>query len=309
MNSDTIFTRAKLLASVKSMRLRTLPLSLSGGILGILLAVADYRVNVWTAFFIILTCISLQILSNLSNELGDHLSGTDGNGRQGPDYGMQSGGLTVGNMKMLIGFAAICCIVFGLLMIRASFGTVFCLEGIMLMLLGAAAMMAAIRYTLGRNPYGYRGLGDLYVFIFFGIVSVCGSYWVSAHTLNWLVLLPAAAIGFFSVGVLNVNNIRDMESDKLTRTTVAVKLGENRAKIYQTVLVVLGWVCLVAFNLLRIWDPWHWLFLITLPLYIKHLHGIWKLHGGALDPCLPLLVISTFILSLLLGLGHVIYLM
>ena len=292
------------------MRLRTLPLSLAGVVLGILLATADYKVNVWTAVLIMLTTVCLQILSNLSNELGDVLHGTDTADRVGPQYGLNSGEMTVRDMKILIGIFVGLCVVSGLAMIRVSFGTLLSMESICLMLLGAAAILGAMKYTLGRNPYGYRGLGDVFVFIFFGVVSVLGGYFVAAHTVHsWYLMLPAASIGFFSVGVLNVNNIRDMETDAANRVTVAIRLGEKRAKIYQTMLIVLGWACMVAYVCLRFADPWHWLFVITLPLYILHLAGVWKRSGKALDPMLPLLVISTFLLALLVGFGFVKYLL
>ena len=292
------------------MRLRTLPLSLAGVVLGILLATADYHVGLWTAILIMLTTVCLQILSNLSNELGDVLRGTDTPDRQGPQYGLGSGALTIRDMKVLIGIFVGLCVVSGLGMIWVSFGTLLSMESICLMLLGAAAILGAMKYTLGRNPYGYRGLGDVFVFIFFGIVSVLGSYFVAAHTIHsWYLVLPAAGIGFFSVGVLNVNNIRDIETDAANRVTVAIKLGERRAKIYQTILIVLGWGAMIAYAALRFFDPWHWLFVVTLPLFILHIRGVWKYSGKALDPMLPRLVISTFLLSLLTGFGFVKYLL
>lgn len=288
------------------MRLRTLPLSLSGVCLGMLLAASDYHVSLTVAIFTILTTVSLQVLSNLSNELGDYYHGTDTADRLGPNYGLMEGGLKVSDMKLLIGGAILCCIVFGLLMIRASFGTLFSLESVCLMMLGAAAISGAMKYTLGRNPYGYQGLGDIFVFIFFGLVSVLGSYFVAAHTIpSWIFLLPATSIGLFSVGVLNVNNIRDMKTDAENRVTVAIRLGEKRARIYQTVLIVMGWVCMIAFCLLRFFDPWHYLFILTLPMYIKHVSGVWKLNGKDLDRMLPLLVISTFLFAVLAGFGFV----
>ena len=297
---------SKFSSAVRSMRLRTLPLSLSGVCLGMLLAASDYHVSLTVAIFTILTTVSLQVLSNLSNELGDYYHGTDTADRLGPNYGLMEGGLKVSDMKLLIGGAILCCIVFGLLMIRASFGTLFSLESVCLMMLGAAAISGAMKYTLGRNPYGYRGLGDIFVFIFFGLVSVLGSYFVAAHTIpSWIFLLPATSIGLFSVGVLNVNNIRDMKTDAENRVTVAIRLGEKRARIYQTVLIVMGWVCMIAFCLLRIFDPWHYLFVLTLPMYIKHVSGVWKLNGKDLDRMLPLLVISTFLFALLAGFGFV----
>lgn len=275
------------------MRLRTLPLSLAGVILGCKLALAEWQVSGWVVALVCITTVCLQILSNLSNELGDVLRGTDTAERQGPAYGLNSGEMTTSDMKRLIRlFVALCC-GFGAAMIWVSFGTLFYLPAMALLLLGAAAIWAAMHYTLGKNPYGYRGLGDIFVFIFFGLVSVLGAYFVCTHRIDdWRLVLPAAGIGFFSVGVLNINNIRDMKTDAVNRVTVALRLGLKRARIYQTALIVLGWAALIAF-------AQRWLFLLTLPLYIWHLRGVWTSTDAALDRYFPLLVMGTFALALL----------
>ena len=287
------------------MRLRTLPLSLAGVLMGSLIAIARYRVG-WTVVLLVcLTTVCLQILSNLSNELGDVFSGTDTAERQGPGYGLNSGELTIAGMKRLIALFVVLCCISGTAMVKVSFGTLLCPAALALLLLGACAIVAAMRYTLGRNPYGYRGLGDFYVFIFFGLVSVLGSYFVCTHSLDsWLLALPASAIGFFSMGVLNVNNIRDMATDAPNRRTVALRLGMRGARIYQTVLICLGWACMLAYCLLALAPCWkNWLFIAVLPLSALHLRGAWTLRDRALDPMLPLLVLSTFALSLLFGAG------
>lgn len=295
-------------ASIKSMRLRTLPLSLSGVILGVTLAADKTDVSPWTAALIFLTTVCLQILSNLSNELGDTLSGTDSADRQGPKYALGSGDMTIGDIKKLILMFIGLCVISGLAMIQVSFGSLFKTESICLEALGAAAIVGAMKYTLGKNPYGYRGLGDVFVFIFFGLVSVLGGYYVAARELPSLImLLPASAIGCFSVGVLNVNNIRDMKTDAVNRVTVAIKLGVKGARIYQTVLIVAGWILMPVFCAIYDSAPGHFLFLITLPLYIKHLQGVWTRSERALDPMLPMLVISTFFLSILAGAGFLIF--
>ena len=295
----------KLKASLESMRLRTLPLSMAGVLLGILLAVADWKVDLWTAILIVITTVCLQILSNLSNELGDVLRGTDTAERQGPQYGLNSGEMTVRDMKVLIGIFVGLCIVFGTAMTWRAFGTLWGMTPILVLMLGAAAIMGAMKYTLGHNPYGYRAKGDIYVFLFFGLVAVMGAYFVCTKGvgLHWKLLLPAAGVGCFSVGVLNVNNIRDMKTDAANRVTVAIKLGAHRARIYQTVLICLGWACMAAYCLLCWPSWWHWLWVLTLPLYVLHLHGVWTREDRALDPMLPLLVLSTFALSLLMGIG------
>lgn len=295
-------------ACIKSMRLRTLPLSLAGVILGVTLAADKTDVSPWTAALIFLTTVCLQILSNLSNELGDTLSGTDSADRQGPKYALGSGDMTIGDIKKLILMFIGLCVISGLAMIQVSFGSLFKTESICLEALGAAAIVGAMKYTLGKNPYGYRGLGDMSVFIFFGLVSVLGGYYVAARELPPLImLLPASAIGCFSVGVLNVNNIRDMKTDAVNRVTVAIKLGMKGARIYQTILVTLGWALILVFCAVYDFAPGHYIFIITLPLYIKHLQGIWTQSERALDPMLPMLVISTFVLSILAGAGFLIF--
>lgn len=295
-------------ASIKSMRLRTLPLSLAGVILGVTLAADKTDVSPWTAALIFLTTVCLQILTNLSNELGDTLSGTDSADRQGPKYALGSGDMTIGDIKKLILMLIGLCVISGLAMIQVSFGSLFKTESICLEALGAAAIVGAMKYTLGKNPYGYRGLGDVFVFIFFGLVSVLGGYYVAARELPPLImLLPASAIGCFSVGVLNVNNIRDMKTDAVNRVTVAIKLGMKGARIYQTILVTLGWALILVFCAVYDFAPGHYIFIITLPLYIKHLQGVWTRSERALDPMLPMLVISTFFLSILAGAGFLIF--
>lgn len=292
----------RLKAAVFSMRLRTLPLSLSGVVLGLMLAARHYPVKVWLIVWLLLTTVCLQILSNLSNELGDYLSGTDGEQREGPLYSLAQGSMGVRDFKLLIALFVLLCCVFGAAMVWTSFGTFFAWKPLVLLILGLFAIWAAMHYTLGENPYGYRGLGDIFVFIFFGLTSVLGAYFVVAHTIDsWLLLLPAVTIGCFSVGVLNVNNIRDMESDAANRVTIPLKLGAFNAKIYQTVLVVLGWLCMLLFTWVTYTSPVNFLYCLTLPLYSIHLRMVWTRNGSSLDPALPLLVLSTFAFALLAG--------
>jgi 1,4-dihydroxy-2-naphthoate octaprenyltransferase len=139
--------------------------------------------------------------------------------------------------------------------------------------------------------------------VFFGLATVCGGYFLTCLEWSWRILLPAAAIGCFSVAVLNVNNIRDMRSDAATRTTVALKLGLHRARIYQTVLIVTGWLLMVVFCLFPPVKPWRFLFMLALPGFVLHLKGVWTREDRALDPMLPLLVLSTFAFALLGGIG------
>ena len=276
---------------IKSMRLRTLPLSLAGVVCGGLLAINKPGGSDLVFTLVMLTACLLQVLSNLSNEMGDHLSGVDGEDREGPNYSMSEGGLTVKQMWRAINGTVVACCISGLTMVLVSGSPWWVL------ILGAAAIWAATHYTLGKSPYGYKGLGDIFVFIFFGLVSVLGSYSVVAHTLDWklYVIMPAIGIGLLSAAVLNVNNIRDMASDEGIRRTIPLRIGERRAKWYQTFLVVIGAGCFYVTPLgVLLWG-------LPIPLFIFHLVGVWKRHGKDLDPMLPLLVFSTFLQALFYG--------
>jgi len=281
------------------MRLRTLPLSLAGVVCGGVMGYAQPACRLWTHIFLLLTAVFLQILSNLSNEMGDHLSGVDGEGREGPNYGMTEGGLTVKQMWRAINTMVVLCALSGLAMLLLSF-PLFSFYFLLFTLLGAAAIWAATHYTLGKKPYGYKGLGDLFVFIFFGLVSVLGSHYVIAHNLYVTAPIctfaPAVGLGLLSVAVLNVNNIRDMASDEGLRKTIPLRIGKRRAKIYQTLLVVLGVACF-AWNGQ---DFWMCVF-PTSPFFLWHIIGVWRRDGKRLDPMLPLLVITTFVLLVLYG--------
>ena len=284
-------------ALIKSMRLRTLPLSLAGVVCGGIMGYAQPACHPGTHIFLVLTAVFLQILSNLSNEMGDYRSGVDSADRQGPAYGMANG-LTEKQLWRAINVMVVLCAVSGLIMLLLSF-PLNSIEFWVFILLGAAAIWAATHYTLGKKPYGYIGLGDLFVFLFFGLASVLGSHYVIAHTLLspytqsiLPVLAPAVGVGLLSVAVLNVNNIRDMQSDDGLRKTIPLRIGERAAKIYQTLLVVLGVACFA-------WNTED-LFMCVLPLspfFLWHIIGVWRRKGKRLDPMLPLLVLSTFVLA------------
>ncbi len=273
------------------MRLRTLPLSLAGVVCGGLLAQGGHGNSWWAFALVLLTACSLQVLSNLSNEMGDHLSGVDSEGREGPNYSMTDGGLTVKQMWHAINAMVVVCCVVGLAMIWVSYSPWW------MVLVGEVAIWAATHYTLGKKPYGYIGLGDLFVFIFFGLVSVLGSYFVIAHTIDFdaSLLCPAVGVGLLSVAVLNVNNIRDMASDEGLRKTVPLRIGEHCARWYQTALIVIGVGCFI-------WSPIMFRYCgLTVPFFVWHIIGVWTRRGNRLDPMLPLLVISTFVIALLYG--------
>jgi len=293
----------KISVILKSMRLRTLPLSLSGVTMGVCLASVFSAPQALTVIFLFLTTALLQVTSNLCNELGDAQHGTDASDRQGIHYSIQDGDMTIPQMKRLIACVIALCCLSGLLMIYSAFGTLFSVEATGFVLLGACAILSAIRYTVGKNPYGYRGLGDIFVFIFFGLVSTLGGFYFGALSLEnaAIAILPACAIGFLSVGVLNVNNIRDMGSDARTRVTVPILIGAGKARIYQTVLIIAALILMIVNTAIFAVSPYCWLFLTTFPFFCIHLKGVWTKSDKKLDPMLPLLVVSTFALTIMSG--------
>ena len=281
-------------ALIKSMRLRTLPLSLAGVVCGGFLARGAHGGSCWVLALTMLTACLLQVLSNLSNEMGDYRNGVDGVDRQGPAYGMANG-LTEKQLWNAINTVVVLTAFSGLAMLLFSFQfSILNFQFLILLFLGAAAIWAATHYTLGKKPYGYIGLGDLFVFIFFGLVSVLGSYFVVAHTVDfkmWLIA-PAVGMGLLSVAVLNVNNIRDIETDRGVRKTVPLRIGERWARWYQTALVVVGYALFLLGN--GSWWP-----VATAAFFGWHLYVVWHCRGRRLDPALPLLVLATFATAVL----------
>ncbi len=285
---------------ISSFRPRTLPLSLSGIFLGTLLAKTDGFFH-WLPFSLaVATTLCLQILSNLANELGDLQKGTDNSERLGPIRSIQSGALTLYEFKRTIVIFICLSICFGSALVYSAFDSIFNKESIIMLILGATAIIAAIKYTIGKNAYGYHGLGDIFVFLFFGLLSTMGAYFLMSHTVNMIVLLPASAIGFLSSGVLNLNNMRDIENDKnCGKNTLPVKLGIPLAKIYHFFLIINAFICMSVYVSLR--PESHFFYLLTLPFFILHLIKVFQDTGRDLDPQLKILSLSTLLFSLLGG--------
>ena len=283
---------SKFKAYLRSFRLRTLPLSVAGIVLGTMLAASDGAFHAGRFALALLTVLLLQILSNVANELGDTLRGTDSDERQGMVYSLQSGEISIAAMKRLIIWLVALSALSGVALVATSFEALFSREGVVMLVLGALAIVAALGYTLGRHPYGYMGLGDLFVFLFFGLLWSIGGYFLMCWQVDWRVVLPASACGLWSVGVLNINNIRDMESDRKNRVTIPILLGERGAKIYQCVLELLPFVLLTAYCHLR-QSPYPYAILVFLPLYVAHLYGVMRATGRELDSRLPQLSLLT----------------
>lgn len=287
---------------IASFRLRTLPLSLSGIFLGSLLAAGEGYFQ-WPAFLLaIATTLCLQILSNLANELGDLQKGTDNEDRLGPIRSIQSGALGLQEFKRTILLFIIFSVASGSALVYTAFDTLFSKDGLVMLLLGAAAIIAAIKYTVGKNAYGYRGLGDLFVLLFFGLLSTVGAYFLMKHQISWNIFLPAIAIGFLSTGVLNLNNMRDIENDKhCKKRTIPVMIGIRNAKIYHFILITGAFLCMAIYALLKYQHLYNLLFLLTFPLFVIHLGKVAHGQGRELDPQLKFLSISTLIFALTAG--------
>ncbi|RUA06965.1 MAG: 1,4-dihydroxy-2-naphthoate octaprenyltransferase, partial [Flavobacteriia bacterium] len=219
-------------------RLRTLPLSLSGIILASFLAVAGNKFNLLIFIFAVLTTVGFQVISNFANDYGDGVKGTDNKDRVGPERAIQSGDITPLQMKKAIMISTVITLIVALVLIYISFGKDNFWYSLLFFVLGIASIAAAIKYTVGRNAYGYYGMGDLFVFLFFGLLSVCGTYFLYFKNIDLTVFLPAFSIGLLSTGVLNLNNMRDAASDiKAGKNTLVVKIGNVAAKRYHYFLL------------------------------------------------------------------------
>jgi 1,4-dihydroxy-2-naphthoate octaprenyltransferase len=254
--------------------------------------------------FALLTTLGLQILSNFANDYGDGVKGTDNKDRVGPMRAIQSGMITPNAMKKAIGLTAVITLTFAVLLIYFAFKESYLLYSLFFLMLGILAIASAIRYTVGKGAYGYRGFGDLFVFIFFGMVSTFGVYFMFSKSIDWLLLLPATAIGFLSVGVLNLNNMRDEESDrKAGKNTIVVKMGGENAKKYHFFLVISAMVLVLLFAYLNNFHFDQYIFVVAYFPLISHLITVYKnKNPKLLDPELKKLALSTFFLSILLSL-------
>jgi len=291
-------------------RLRTLPLAVSSILVGSAMA-TNWG---WVSCFVdlsrpvvlvlaLFTAILLQILSNLANDLGDHQHGTDNADRLGPQRAVQSGAISPTAMRGAMIICGSLAFVSGCALITVAIG--FSLTTLAFLVLGLAAIGAAVKYTFGGNPYGYAGLGDISVFIFFGIVGVCGTFYLHTRHFEPMTLVPAIGFGLLSVGVLNVNNMRDITNDAASgKHTLVVRMGGPRAKRYHAFLLLGGLTSLVLFSV-HYGHGWtFWLFLISVPVFGIHLkHVLTNTEPRLLDPQLKVLALGTFLTALLFSLG------
>ncbi|MFS4481749.1 1,4-dihydroxy-2-naphthoate octaprenyltransferase [Hyunsoonleella sp. 2307UL5-6] len=291
---------------ISAMRLRTLPLSLSGIIIASSLAAYNGFFDIKIFILAIFTTISLQILSNLANDYGDGIKGTDNQNRIGPERALQSGAITPETMFEAIKLNILICIVLSFFLIFTAFGSQHFLLTLLFLGLGIASVVAAIKYTVGGKAYGYRGLGDVFVFVFFGLVSVIGCYVLYAKTIDHVVFLPAITIGLLSVAVLNLNNMRDIKSDLASdKMTLAAKLGIEKAKKYHFFLIISAIIVSALFGILYYVSPFNLIYFIAYIPLIKHVILVKNNSNVAeLDFELKKVALSAFFLSLLMAIGH-----
>ena len=286
-------------------RLRTLPLSISGIILGNGLAWIEGAFSGLIFILALLTTTAFQVLSNFANDYGDGIKGTDNEHRLGPKRVLQQGLLSCTELKRGILFAAGISLLLALILIGLAFDSSEWGKALFFIALGIASIIAAIKYTVGESAYGYFALGDLFVFLFFGGVSVLGSYYLQTKSLPLILLFPAASVGLFSTAVLNLNNLRDMDNDRNSnKLTIPLLLGYNKGRIYHAILIILAFVFSFVYaffsgeNLLT-YLP----LLLLLPLSL-HLNRVFNSKGGrSLDPELKVVALSTFFFAILFVCG------
>lgn len=310
---------------IKAARLRTLPLSVSGIIVGAYLGSYDVfqpianrlfdsticvsRVPIYfTSIFwlAILTTIGFQVLSNFANDYGDGIKGTDDE-RKGEARMVSSGAISPKQMKNAMIITGVLTLIIALLLIYVSFGSENFLYSVLFFGLGIASIVAAIKYTVGKSAYGYSGFGDVFVFVFFGLLAVVGTYFLYTKQLNFTIFLPAFSVGLLSTAVLNLNNMRDRVNDaKVGKNTLVVKIGAEFAKYYHYYLIGASFLFALLYTVIKFHSPFQFLFIIAYIPLAKHLFFVVKnKQEELLDGELKKVALSTFLFAILFGLGNV----
>jgi len=292
-------------AWISAARLRTLPLSVSGIIVGSSLGSIK---PIWQSsifWLAIVTTIGFQVLSNFANDYGDGVKGTDDD-REGEQRLVASGIISPSQMKKGMLVTTIITLLIAVLLIYQSFGDEDFLHSLLFFGLGLASIIAAIKYTVGKNAYGYSGMGDVFVFLFFGLLSVLGSYFLFTKTLQWQLLLPAVTIGLFSAAVLNLNNMRDIESDKKhSKNTLVVSLGASKAKTYHYSLLILAIISALSYTFLNYQSPKQFIYLIAFVPMLLNIKTVYlNKESKLLDSELKKVALSTCVFSVLFGIFH-----
>ena len=284
---------------ISAFRLRTLPLASASVLIGASLADLHHSMDYTITALCFITAVALQILSNLANDYGDFSKGTDSENRVGNMRALQSGNITPSQMRVAIVLFVVCCLLSGVsLLYKAAEGNIN-VQFITFFIIGLVAIAASIKYTVGKNAYGYSGFGDIAVFIFFGPVAIIGTFLLNTHfefnfKNDWMIILPASAVGLLSTAVLNTNNIRDIENDKASnKITIPVKIGLTNARIYHTFLIVVAFLLFLIYSFKH---NFYWVIFFQIPasmFIIKNLLDVWK--------TLPSVAYNKFLKELSLG--------
>ncbi len=291
----------RLKAWVDAARPRTLPLSIAGILVGSGIAWSNGYANILVFSLAILTTLSFQILSNFANDYGDAEKGTDNENRVGPTRAIQSGKINLASMKKGIVLTSIISFLLTISLIYVAFGKENVASLLFFLVLGIIAIGAAVKYTVGNTAYGYRGLGDIFVFVFFGLVSVLGGNYLYSEILEPIQLLPAFSIGLLSTAVLNLNNMRDHVGDKLAhKNTLVVSMGFQKAKVYHTFLILSGIISFAIFVFVKLKGLFIVVNLLPFVILLVHLVRVWKTkEAKALDGQLKVVALTTFLVSLI----------
>ncbi len=298
----------KIKAWIQAFRFRTLPLAFSCIFMGAFTARIDGHFNIEILVWSLVTTLFLQILSNLANDYGDASSGVDGDQRTGPKRTVSSGLITKQEMKNALVIFSLLSFASGLYLIWLAFGDQWT-NILIYLFLGLGAIAAAIKYTVGKRPYGYVGLGDVFVLVFFGFVGVAGNYFLYVNALEFSVIFPALSCGFLAVGVLNVNNIRDIESDKASgKFSIPVRIGRKKAVYYHWFLISASIVSMIAYCVMKDLGVGAYLFLMVSPMLFFNARAVKvKETSAGLDPYLKQLALTTLLFVLLFGFGELLF--
>lgn len=290
----------KIVAFIKAGRLRTLPLAIVGILVGNGCAWVAGSFSIEICILTLSTALLLQILSNFANDYGDFVKGTDNDNRVGPQRALQSGDITKNEMKIALSVSIFLTLFSGITLLYISLKDATLQNFMFFLALGILSILAAITYTVGKKAYGYHGLGDLMVFVFFGLVSVLGAYYLQTKFMDWSVILPAISVGLFSAGVLNMNNTRDIQNDKdMGKNTLPVRFGKTFAHIYQLLAVSIGLASSWFYLELGVPSVYNWAFFLTLPVFFVSIRRMYAAkEDKEYDSVLKLTVLGTLIYGL-----------
>lgn len=284
-------------------RPKTLPLAIASIVTGSALAYYYHQFNGTIALLALITATLLQIVSNFANDYGDHIKGSDTAERIGPLRGIQQGAITFSQLRLGLILVTLASMISGAALIAVACQTWN--DVLAFIVLGILAIIASITYTVGKKPYGYMGLGDVSVFIFFGLLGVCGTFYLQSHLLNWAMVLPAMMSGLLAVAVLNINNLRDIEQDKKSgKNTLIVRIGAVAGRYYHISLLILATLFALLFALYHFQHWYSFIFILVLPLLAKHAVFVMN-HQDALQlrPMLAQMAKLALLFNIIFSLG------